>query len=170
MTDCVTCNLPNNCLKCRPGYFLYTFSSCKICRFDVDVCCGNYVANCSSCASSSQCKMCQAGFRVSNGSCQNCQSVFGSVCTGCDQNGCYECVSGYFAAASGCLLCNSTMPRCLKCNNMTNCQVCESTLMFAGGRCLDCPAWPLNSLYFIDNSSVCRSCDRLDPYCITCSP
>lgn len=172
MANCSTCNYPNNCLKCQNGFYLYSFSSCRSCSYTVDACCPNYVANCTSCASEARCKTCQSGFRTSNltGLCEPCQQIFGLVCTGCDANSCYECQKGYYVGGGQCNMCNQTIPRCLDCKNGSFCASCSGNLIFAGGRCLDCPSWPLNSIYYIDNASICQSCSVIDPYCQTCSP
>ena len=96
-------------------------------------------------------------------------SNYGLECKFCSQSGCILCNPGFFISGMNCSLCNSTMSQCNQCNNGSICLGCVSPYIVANGSCVNCPIWPLNNLYYIDQLQQCISCTMVTNRCLTCS-
>ena len=164
--ECITCDGdPEQCTKCKPGYYEYHVSSqeifyCRKCNpeclscTDADVCqlcaagyylsgtsCVSCPSNCLFCDTQGKCQECKEGFYASNGVCNSCPNH----CKNCTNSECSECYDGYFVSGTVCSKCG------------LNCKHCTDK-----DTCLEC----FNKFYVGDDKS-CTPC--ADPNCDGCN-
>lgn len=169
MPNCNTCNLPNNCLTCYRGFYLAGINRCSPCSYNINACCSLYVANCSICKSNFTCSVCLPSFYLTSAlTCSSC-AIFGINCIVCNANACVQCNNGYFPANNTCILCSSILPNCATCANGSVCLTCQNSMIVVNNSCFDCPFWPINQLFYLNDMNQCQPCNSITPFCETCN-
>lgn len=176
-SDCLECD-SNGCTSCGVGLVLNDDLQCRLCP----------QSNCSTCLSSTSCKICESGHFLDNGNCSKCSER----CLTCDSfDSCLSCKSPYLLnthtpSSSSCETCliencseclgtsckvclpqfylsfeNSSEGECLTCKNIDeSCIECEQ------GKCLKCSSpYHLNTHPL--STQICRTCPQL--HCLVCA-
>ncbi|KAL7717125.1 protein serine/threonine kinase [Entamoeba marina] len=140
-TGCSECNNNDTCLSCKDGLIYNTTGSCF-----KDVNCITIV--------NSSCVVCEDGYRIVDGTCEEC--IDG--CKNCQTSGgveiCNLCSVNYVLIDNACQLFNET--NCSKVDSGSKCITCKSGFYLSGnGDCLSISTE--NCQYIIDNA--CYVCE-----------
>lgn len=135
---CRTCNDPQNCLGCYPGFYVDSSNKCKKC-----------VSGCSACVDGTACSAssCLPGRYYSGGNCPSCDSSC-LTCTGSATTNCDSCKLGYYLTGS---------TTCVACTQ-ANCDVCTPTTGAACTRCRTGFVWDSSASLCVACISGCSKC------------
>jgi hypothetical protein len=63
----------------------------------------------------------------------------------------------------------SSIANCLVCQNLSACITCASPYLAVNGICFNCPIWPMQEIYYLNDNNTCSLCSNVTDYCIRCS-
>ncbi len=139
-SNCADCQIPNVCLKCNAGYYLYN-GACYACSVGYSCDGSTTQTKCAagtynSSAGSSSCKTCPAGYSCSGGS-NKTQCAAGKYAP-VGSISCSSCSAGTYSAAGAenCSSCSDATINCSSCTSSTGvCTACVSPYKLVNGQC-----------------------------------
>lgn len=160
---CQTCGNDGSCMKCQPGFKLYTDSLTETTECKPDIACnaGQFFNS-----HDQSCTDCNCGGRNCIGSADNCIDVI-TTCQIANQvqlaDGSCACRQGYHLSGDSCVACAANCGKCTLTGG--NCDTCINGEEFA--TVSSCPAPTCGSTQFVDfqGASQCKDCDAS---CGTC--
>ena len=127
-TECESCgDGTNKCKDSIDGYYMYSFSSDKICYKCSSIC--------ATCTSYSNCQSCISGYNLNSNSncCYECNYNCKTTINNCE---CTSCNDGYYLSCNECYKCNSICKTCS--SYSSNCLTCNPGYFYYGNYCYKC--------------------------------